>query len=72
MTTEEDLGWIGERLNAMRHYLLLDEAAVQILQPVDYLLYQAGLLGSEPAGAAAARRTQEAYLGFIGSSESTS
>jgi hypothetical protein len=50
MTTEEDLEWVGDRLNARRHYLLVGEETVRALQPVDNLLYQAGLLGSDPAG----------------------
>ena len=50
MTTEEDLEWVGDRLNALRHYTLVDEETVQVLQPVDNLLYRAGLLGSDAAG----------------------
>jgi hypothetical protein len=49
-TTEQDLEWIGERLNTVWHYPLVDAATVQEMQPVDNLLYQAGLLGSDPAG----------------------
>ncbi len=50
MTTEEDIAWIGERLDALRHYPLIDELTAQNLHPVDELLYRAGLLGSDPAG----------------------
>ena len=50
MTTEDDLEWIGDRLSALQHYPLVDETTVQGLQPVDDLLYEAGLLGSDPAG----------------------
>jgi hypothetical protein len=50
MTTEEDLEWVSQRLDAARHYPLIDEITVQNLQPVDTLLYRAGLLGSDPAG----------------------
>jgi hypothetical protein len=50
MTTAEDLEWIGDRLNALHHYPLVDEVTVQNLQPVDNLLYRAGLLGSDAAG----------------------
>lgn len=50
MTTAEDLEWIGDRLNALHHYPLVDEVTVQSLQPVDNLLYRAGLLGSDAAG----------------------
>jgi hypothetical protein len=50
MTTEDDLEWIGDRLNALQHHPLVDETTVQSLQPVDDLLYEAGLLGSDPVG----------------------
>lgn len=50
MTTEEDLDWIGKRLDALRHYPLIDEITAQNLQPVDDLLYRAGLLSSDPTG----------------------
>ncbi len=50
MTTEEDLEWVGDELNAVRHYALMGPETVRDLQPVDDLLYRAGLLGSDPAG----------------------
>ncbi len=50
MTTDEDLEWVGDRLNALRHHEIADEETVQRYQPVDTLLYQAGLLGSDPVG----------------------
>jgi hypothetical protein len=50
MTSEEDLAWIGKRLDALPHYPLFDEVTAQNLQPVDDLLYRAGLLGSDLAG----------------------
>jgi len=50
MITEEDLAWIGQRLDALRHYPLIGEAMVQNLQPVDKRLYDAGMLGADPAG----------------------
>jgi hypothetical protein len=50
MITEEDLEWLTDRLDALHHYPLVDEATVQNLQPVDNLLYRAGLLGSDPMG----------------------
>lgn len=56
MTTEEDLAWIGQRLDAMPHYLLIDEAMAQNLQPVDKRLYDAGMLGADPAGLYQAKR----------------
>jgi hypothetical protein len=50
MTTEEDLEWVGEALDALPHYPLLDEEMVQGLHPVDRRSYEAGLLGSDPRG----------------------
>jgi len=50
MTSEEDLEWLGQRLDTLRHYPLFDEETAQSLHLVDKLLYQAGLLGSDPAG----------------------
>jgi hypothetical protein len=50
MTTEEDLGWIGARLDSLRHYPLLDEEMIRNLRPVDRRMYEAGMLGSDPAG----------------------
>ena len=50
MTTEEDLEWVGDRLNALPHYEIADAETVSNFQPVDPLLYQAGLLGSDPVG----------------------
>jgi len=49
MTSEQNLDWIGYRLDALKHYPLVDEVAARNLQPVDNVLYQAGLLGSEPS-----------------------
>ena len=50
MTTEEDLEWIGEQLDALPHYPLVDERMARQLHPVDKRLYEAGLLGADPAG----------------------
>jgi hypothetical protein len=50
MTAEKDLEWVGERLDALPHYPLLDEEMARHLHPVDRRLYAAGLLGADPAG----------------------
>ncbi|MGQ9492210.1 MAG: hypothetical protein ACUVR2_00415 [Anaerolineae bacterium] len=59
MTTEEDLDWIGKRLDALRHYPLIDEITAHNLQPVDDLLYRAGLLSSDPTGLYKPKPTHE-------------
>ena len=50
MTTEEDIGWIAERLDGVQHYPLLDDTMLRNLSQVDQRLYDAGMLGSDPAG----------------------
>ncbi len=50
MTTEEDIGWIAERLDRVRHYSLLDDEMLRNLSKVDQRLYDAGMSGSDPAG----------------------
>ena len=50
MTTEEDLEWVGQQLDAMRHYPLIDHAMIQNLRPVDQRLYDAGFMGTDMAG----------------------
>nr|MBC7243977.1 hypothetical protein [Chloroflexota bacterium] len=50
MTTEEDLAWIGQRLDALRHYPLVDAIRAQGLSPVDKRMYDAGFLGTDMAG----------------------
>jgi len=50
MTTEEDLEWVGQRLDAMHHYPLLDATMVRNLRPVDKRLYDAGFMGADMAG----------------------
>lgn len=50
LTTEADLECIGERLDRVRHYPLLDDAAVRALRPVDRRAYEAGMLGTDMAG----------------------
>jgi hypothetical protein len=50
MTTNLDLEWVGERLDASRHYPLIDEDTVGRLHRVDRRLYEAGLMGADPRG----------------------
>ena len=50
MTTEEDLERVGQHLDALPHYPLIDGAMAQRLHPVDRRLYEAGLLGADPTG----------------------
>jgi len=50
MTTNDEIGWIAERLDRVRHYPLLDEGMIRGLQHVDKRLYDAGMWGSDPAG----------------------
>ncbi|MGB9593138.1 MAG: hypothetical protein ACPL7R_03235, partial [Anaerolineae bacterium] len=50
MTTEQDLEFVGARLDRMRHYPLLDDEAVRNLRPVDKRMYDAGFLGTDMAG----------------------
>lgn len=50
MTTEKDLGFIGDALNGARHYRVITRAQVRDLQIADPDLVKAGLLGADPAG----------------------
>ncbi len=50
MTTEKDLGFIGDALNGARHYRVMTRAQVRDLQIADPDLVKAGLLGADPAG----------------------
>ncbi len=49
-TAEQDLDVIGEKLDRVRHEPLASPAAMKALKPVSHLMYQAGMLGSNPAG----------------------
>jgi hypothetical protein len=55
-TTDEDLEYIGDRLDALRHYPLLTRRMIRTLVPVDATLFRAGLLGAVKAGLYRARR----------------
>jgi hypothetical protein len=50
MTSDKDLGFIGDALNRARHYKVLTRSQVRDLQTADPDLVKAGLLGSDPAG----------------------
>jgi hypothetical protein len=50
MTTDLDLEWVGDRLDALPHYPLINEEMARNLQRVDQRLYEAGLLGADPKG----------------------
>ncbi len=50
MTSEQDLEFIGARLDLVRHYPLLDKEAIRNLRPVDRRMYDAGFLGTDMAG----------------------
>ena len=50
MTTDEDLEYIGEKLDASRHFPVLTPAMIRSLSPADKDLVRAGLLGAKKAG----------------------
>ncbi|MDI6738320.1 MAG: hypothetical protein QME12_07460 [Nanoarchaeota archaeon] len=49
-TSEDDIGYIGERLDEIRHFPLLTKAMIKSLQKVDERLMKAGLYGSVRKG----------------------
>lgn len=50
MTTEEDLGFIGDFLNSVFHRAILTPQQIGALTRVDERTYRSGLLGSDPKG----------------------
>jgi len=50
MTTDKDLEFIGDHLNARRHVRILTPEQIDALEMVDKDLIAAGLLGSRPEG----------------------
>ena len=50
MTTDEDIGYIGDKLNQIKHIRMLTPAMVHSLNLVDKDLVKAGLLGAKPEG----------------------
>jgi hypothetical protein len=50
MTTDEDIGDIGDALDRARHYRVLNRAQVRGLTLADPVLVKAGLMGADPQG----------------------
>jgi len=50
MTTDEDLEYIGDYLDRMRHFPLVDSGVIASLRKADERLLQASLLGANEAG----------------------
>jgi hypothetical protein len=50
MTTDEDLEYIGDKLNAIRHISVLTRGMIRRLNLADKDLVKAGLLGARPEG----------------------
>lgn len=71
MTSEEDVSYVGDCLDRLRHYPLLDDGMVCGLSPVDERLYNAGFLGTDMAGAYKAKPPDSAVLGESGRKEIT-
>ena len=59
MTTGKDLCWIGERLDRVRHYPLVDDDMIRGFRTVDKRSYDAGMMGADPAGLYQARPIAE-------------
>lgn len=49
-TTDEDLEFIGDKLEAMRHFPVLDKKMIKNLKKVSKTVYKIGLLGSNAKG----------------------
>jgi hypothetical protein len=50
MTTDEDLEYIGDRLEAMRHFRVLNDKMISKLKVASETMLQAGLMGSKAEG----------------------
>jgi hypothetical protein len=50
MTTESSLEFIGDDLDRVRHYPLIDDISIKNLSAASPLLLESGLLGSKPEG----------------------
>ncbi len=55
VTTEEDIGYIGDALNAARHFPLITPGMARELGEVDSWLYRSVYLGAKPSGIFKAR-----------------
>ncbi len=49
-TTDEDLEYIGDKLEAMHHYPLIDNRMIKNLKRASDIMLKAGMLGSNEAG----------------------
>lgn len=56
MTTDQDLEYIGDKLDEIRHFPVLTPAMIRALNPADKDLVKAGLLGAKPQGLFKPRR----------------
>jgi len=50
MTTDEDIGYIGDELNRMKHIPILARGQVRALNRIDKLLFRAAMLGAKASG----------------------
>jgi hypothetical protein len=50
MTTDEDIGYIGDELNRMKHIPILGPGQVRALNRIDKLLFRAAMLGAKASG----------------------
>jgi hypothetical protein len=50
MTTDEDLEYIGDKLESIRHIPVVNDAMIRNLKKASDSMLQAGLLGSNEAG----------------------
>lgn len=50
MTTDEDLEYIGDKLESMHHYPIVNDAMIRNLKKASDSMLKAGLLGSNEAG----------------------
>ena len=57
MTTEEDIGYIGDALNRLKHTRILSPGQVARLEPVDKDVFRAGMLVSVKAGLFKAKKS---------------
>ena len=49
-TTDEDLEYIGDKIESLKHYPVISDEQIKRLQPASRSLLEAGLLGSRPEG----------------------
>jgi hypothetical protein len=56
MTTDEDIGYIGDKLNQIKHIRVLTPAMIRSLSLADKDLVKAGLMGAKPEGLFKAKR----------------